>query len=180
MYLCWEHLQPSGFQPVYWQPSPFSLSINSTSNWNERVVQVIQDRVTSSQKVHFPVTETSSFTHLLISILSWLILFIWITYHLSKDTVYVKFARYNLKISHHLLFVITDQKEPCIWVCLWSISIPNSTCSSGSLLIAIRCKGKENICTTIMLLFCIPQHYLKIYCIIIILNITTHHIKTLK
>jgi len=32
----------------------------------------------------------------------------WITYHLSKDSVYVKFARYNLKISHHLLFVITD------------------------------------------------------------------------
>jgi len=31
----------------------------------------------------------------------------WITYHLSKDSVYVKFARYNLKISH-LLFVITD------------------------------------------------------------------------
>lgn len=32
----------------------------------------------------------------------------WITYHWSKETVYVKFARYNLKISHNLLFVITD------------------------------------------------------------------------
>jgi len=43
--------------------------------------------------------------------------------------VYVKFARYNLKISHHLLLVITDFE-------------------SGLLLTSIRCKAKENVSTS--------------------------------
>ena len=144
------------------------------------LAQVIQDRVKSrTQKAYFSVIETSRFTHLLILILSWLTLFMWITYHIDKDSVYVKSARYNLKISQNLLLVITDL-ERTLYIGMFMIHLhTKSTCYSGSLLTAIRCKAKENVCTTIMLLFCIPQHYLKIYYIIIVSYITTHRIKTL-
>jgi hypothetical protein len=82
--------------------------------------------------------------------------------YLSTDSVYIKFVRSNLKVSHRrLFFYVYLQKifhTYCVSIFMTYLHTKFHTLSSNdSLLIVIKPEAKDNFRTVAMLLFQLPE-----------------------